>query len=420
MKDQSASEAIATWRLPQVRAYTCGRVLAVIGQAVFSVAVGWLLYERTGSAMSLGIVGIVELVPVLLLMIPAGNAADRFPRRNLTIISYGICALAAIGLAAVAWLGWGARAIYAMVALAGVGSAIGASATRAILPQLLAADELASANAWIQTLANLGRVTGPALGGIIISATGSAAWAFAAATAGLVGGMLLIALLPAVSPPPADAASRRSAAELFAGFSFVRHNRLFLAAITLDLFAVLFGGAVALLPIYAKDILKVGPEGLGWLRAAPSLGSMAMAFLVTRLPPWRHPGRVLLVAVAGFGLATVGFGLSTNLLLSLVCLFFTGFCDSISVVIRLTLEQVMTPDALRGRVSAVNSVFIGLSNELGSFESGTTAALFGPVISVVGGGAISLLVVTAVMFIWPELARLGPLHTIRPAESPGA
>jgi predicted MFS family arabinose efflux permease len=227
--------------------------------------------------------------------------------------------------------------------------------------------------------------------------------------------MLFIAMLrtmPVRVPPPAS--HRRSASDVFAGFRFVRANPLYLSAITLDLFAVLFGGAVALLPIYAKDILHVGPSGLGYLRAAPGLGALTMALMTTRRAPWQKPGRVLLLVVAGFGMATIGFGLSRSFPLSLACLFLTGVFDNVSVVIRLTLEQTITPDHLRGRVAAINYVFIGFSNEFGAFESGTTAALFGPTLSVVGGGCATIAVVLLVRAFWPELARIGPLHTLRP------
>jgi MFS family permease len=201
---------------------------------------------------------------------------------------------------------------------------------------------------------------------------------------------------------------------MFAGFAFIRRNPLFLAAITLDLFAVLLGGAVALLPMYAKDVLNVGPTGLGWLRAAPAAGALLMALVTTRLPPWKKPGVVLMAVVVGFGLSTIGFGLSTSFPLSLLCLFLTGVFDNVSVVIRLTLEQVLTPDSLRGRVSAVHHVFIGFSNELGSFESGATAALFGPVASVVGGGIGTVLIVGVVALAWPALAKLERLDQLKP------
>src|SRR5688500_5125473 len=225
---------------------------------------------------------------------------------------------------------------------------------------------------------------------------------------------IILSTMPRVPPPSGQ---HRSAKDVFAGFRFVRANPLFLSAITLDLFAVLFGGAVALLPIFAKDILGVGPAGLGWLRAAPGAGALTMALLTTRRPPWERPGRALLLVVAGFGLATVGFGLSRSFVLSLACLFLTGVFDNVSVVIRLTLEQTITPDHLRGRVSAINYVFIGFSNEFGAFESGATAALFGPTLSVVGGGLATLLVVASVATTWPQLVRLGPLHSLAPLDT---
>jgi MFS family permease len=191
---------------------------------------------------------------------------------------------------------------------------------------------------------------------------------------------------------------------------------VFLGAITLDLFAVLLGGAVALMPVYAKDILQVGPGGLGLMRAAPGVGAMLSMMLATHLPPWERPGRVLLLVVAGFGLATVGFGVSHNLLFSLVCLFLIGATDSISMVIRQTLMQALTPDRLRGRVASVNSLFVSFSNELGAFESGAVAALLGPIFAVVSGGIGTLLVVSTVALKWPVVMQVPPLHTLRPDE----
>ncbi|HWI18390.1 MAG TPA: MFS transporter, partial [Vicinamibacterales bacterium] len=257
-----------------------------------------------------------------------------------------------------------------------------------------------------------------AVGGMLIAATGTATLPFALAAVGQVVFILMLRTMPAVRLK-ADP-HKRSVQDVFAGFRFVRANRLFLSAITLDLFGVLFGGAVALLPVFAKDILQVGPSGLGWLRAAPGLGALTMALITTRLRPWPRPGLTMLWTVAGFGVATIGFGLSQSFPLSLVCLFFTGVFDNISVVIRLTLEQTITPDHLRGRVSAINYVFVGFSNEFGAFESGATAALFGPVASVVGGGFATLMVVLMVRTIFPELLRIGPLHTLTPADAPVA
>jgi predicted MFS family arabinose efflux permease len=323
--------------------------------------------------------------------------------------------------------------------MVGTARAFASPSVNTILPQLLAPAEFANANAWLSSTFQLAAITGPAVGGMLIAATGAATLSFALAATGQLVFIVMLRTMPVRVPPSASArndsselrrdraeaafgreggpsAARRSASDVFAGFRFVRANPLFLSAITLDLFAVLFGGAVALLPIYAKDILQVGPAGLGYLRAAPGIGALSMALVTTRLKPWKRPGLILLCVVAGFGLATIGFGLSRSFPLSLFCLFLTGVFDNISVVIRLTLEQTITPDHLRGRVSAINYVFIGFSNEFGAFESGATAALFGPTMSVVGGGVATVIVVLMVRAIWPELARIKELHTLAPAE----
>ncbi len=376
---------------------------------MINVAVGWLLYERTGSAWALGLVGLIELTPALFLMVPAGNAADRYPRRNIGIVAHLLLASAAAGLALTSWLDGPTFAIYACIAVVGTARAMSSPAVSTILPQLLAPAEFANANAWLASTYQLASISGPAAGGLLIAASGGATVTFVAAMAGQSLFALILTTLPKVAPA---AGEHRSAKDIFAGFRFVRANPLFLSAITLDLFAVLFGGAVALLPIFAKDILNVGPAGLGWLRAAPGIGAMSMALLTTRRKPWRRPGVALLWTVAGFGVATIGFGLSRSFALSMVCLFLTGVFDNISVVIRLTLEQMITPDHLRGRVAAINYVFIGFSNEFGAFESGAAAALFGPTIAVVGGGVATLLVVGVVHRTWPQLARVGPLHTL--------
>ena len=379
---------------------------------MINVAVGWMLYERTGDAWALGLVGAVELAPVLLLMIVAGNAADRYPRRNVGIFAHSLLTLVATGLALVSAANGPLWVIYSLLALVGTARAFASPSVNTILPQLLAPAEFANANAWLSSTFQLAAITGPAIGGLVIALTGGATGAFALAAVGQLVFVAALSTMPVRRPPPATA--RRSASDVFAGFHFVRDHPLFLAAITLDLFGVLFGGAVALLPIYAKDILAVGPTGLGWLRAAPGVGALTMALITTRLQPWQRPGRILLWVVAGFGLATIGFGLSRSFALSMVCLFLTGVFDNVSVVIRLTLEQTITPDHLRGRVSAINYVFVGFSNEFGAFESGVTAALFGPTLSVVGGGLATLLVVVMAQTVWPQLARIGPLHTLAP------
>ena len=407
------NDSFAALRIPFVRAFALGRVAAVMGVQIMTTAVGWELYERTGNAWSLGLVGVVELAPVLVLMLPAGNAADRYPRRHVAMFAHALIALVAVGLVVVSWVHGPLVAIYALLTLFGAARAFASPSVGTLMPQLLEPAQFANANAWLSSSFELASIAGPALGGGIIALTGDVSWAYAAAALGQITVILLMFRLPLRPPQHTE---RRGAHEVFAGFAFIRTNPVFLAAITLDLFAVLLGGAVALLPIFAKDILHAGPAGLGWLRAAPSLGAFTMALIQTHLPAWRRPGRVLLLTVAGFGLATIGFGLSRHLALSMVCLFFTGAFDSISVVIRMTLEQVLVPDRLRGRVSALHYVFIGFSNELGAFESGATAALLGPVISVVGGGIGTLLVVGVVASAWPALARIGALHTLAPRE----
>jgi predicted MFS family arabinose efflux permease len=381
---------------------------------MINVAVGWLLYERTGEAWSLGLVGLAELSPALFLMVIAGNAADRYPRRNVAIFAHSLLACAALGLALIAWSDGPTWAIYSLLVIVGTARAFASPSVSTILPQLLAPAEFANANAWLASIFQLASILGPALGGLLIAVTGTATTPFALAACGQLFFVAMLTTLPVRVPPPVT--GRRSARDVFAGFSFIRANRLFLAAITLDLFAVLFGGAVALLPIFAKDILGVGPAGLGWLRAAPGLGAMTMALVTTRLRPWARPGVALLWTVAGFGVATIVFGFSRSFPLSLACLFLTGVFDNVSVVIRVTLEQTITPDHLRGRVAAINYVFIGFSNEFGAFESGATAALVGATASVVGGGFATLMVVLMVRALWPELARIGPLHTLKPAD----
>jgi MFS family permease len=410
-----SADAYAALRHPFVRSFAIGRFAAIAGWQMINVAVGWQLYERTGDPWSLGLVGVVELTPVLFLMVMAGNAADRYPRRNIGIFAHTVLTLAAAGLALLSWLDGPTWAIYSLLFMVGTARAFASPSVNTILPQLLAPEEFANANAWLSSTFQLAAITGPAVGGLLISATGAATLPFALAAAGQLVFIVMLRTIPVRVPPPAS--QRRSAQDVFAGFRFVRANPLFLSAITLDLFAVLFGGAVALLPMFAKDILHVGPAGLGWLRAAPGLGALSMALITTRIRPWQRPGIVLLWVVAGFGAAMIGFGLSRSFPLSLAFLFLTGVFDNVSVVIRLTLEQTITPDHLRGRVSAINYVFIGFSNEFGAFESGATAALFGPTLSVVGGGFATLMVVLMVRAAWPQLLRIGPLHTLAPADA---
>lgn len=412
----AGSDSLAAMRIPAVRRFAAGRLSSTLAAQMLSVAVGWQLYERTGSAFALGLVGLVELIPVVVLALPAGQAADRFRRRDLAMAAHALLGLCAAGLAIASALAAPLWIIYTLLFFTGVGGTFRSPAVGSMLPQLVPPELFANANAWLSSGFELSSMAGPALGGVVIAATGGATWAFVLAAAAHLFFVGVLATLPRF--PPAHSGKGASVHDALAGLRFIFRNKVFLAAITLDLFAVLLGGATALLPVFAKDVLHAGPTGLGWLRAAPAIGAFSMALVQTRLPAWKHPGRVLLWTVVGFGAATIVFGLSQIFWLSFAALALTGLFDNVSVVIRLTLEQAMTPDAMRGRVSAIHYVFIGFSNELGSFESGTTAALFGPLASVVGGGIGTILVVIAVAALWPHMARLPPLASLRPLENP--
>lgn len=418
MASPTYSGGIPESALAPVRRFAVARCFSVAGWQLVSVAVGWQLYERTHDPWSLGLVGLIELIPVIFLIIPAGIAADRFPRRNVAMFGSALFALAAFGLVRSSDPSVPLAFTYGCLLVVGVARSFLQPAQASYLPELAPPAALARVNAWIAASYEVASIGGPALAGVLIAATGGAALAFAMAALFQVAFIGILLTLPARRPARTSDVPH-SAKEIFAGLHFIRRTPVFLAAITLDLLAVLVGGAVALLPVYAKDILHVGPTGLGWLRTAPAVGSLLMSLAATRMKPWERPGRLLLLVVAGFGLATIGFGLSRHLALSLLCLALVGATDTVSVIIRMTLEQSITPDALRGRVSSINFLFVGFSNELGSFESGAAAALFGPVAAVVGGGIAAILLVGFVAAVWPQLARIGPLHTLSPERPMG-
>jgi MFS family permease len=407
-----AARGFDALRIPIVRNFALGRIVSGLGQQIVSVAVGWELYERTGDPWMLGLVGLFTLAPSLLLMLPAGNAADRFPRRNLSILAAALTGLASVGLALLSWQQGPVELVFAMLLLFGASRAISAPAAGTILPQLLEPRQFANVNTWLISCMQLSSVIGPAIGGGLIYLAGDALSSYVIAALFQFMFAFLLLTIPSVPPPKG---ARKTLGDMFGGFGFMWRTPVFLAAITLDLFAVLLGGAVALMPVFAKDILQVGPGGLGLMRAAPGVGAMLSLMLAARLPPWERPGRVLLFVVAGFGLATIGFGLSTNLILSLVCLLLIGATDSISMVIRQTLMQALTPDHLRGRVASVSSLFVSFSNELGAFESGAVAGLFGPIFAVVSGGVGTIVVVSMVALRWAVLLQMPPLHALRPA-----
>lgn len=404
----------AALRFRDFRLYVISTFLTVMAEQLLNVALGWELYERTGSPLPLGIVGLVQVLPVLLLALPAGHVADRFDRRWLTAGSLLLMLLSALGLVQLSLSQGPLELIYLCVLGVGVGRAFLSPAQGSLSAQVVPAAHYSNSATWSSGAWQTASVIGPALGGLLIAVLKSATLVYALNAAMLVLAALLTLLLR--RQPAQHTDEQVTLGSLLAGLRFVWDTKIILAAITLDMFAVLLGGATALLPVFAKDVLAVGAEGLGLMRAAPSLGAVLAALAIAHMPPLRRAGQTLLAVVAGFGVATVVFGLSRSLGLSLLMLALLGALDNVSVVIRSTLLLTRTPDAMRGRVNAVHYVFIGISNELGAFESGVAAALLGTVGAVVAGGVGTVLVVLGVALVWPEVRRLGRLE--EPADSP--
>lgn len=389
-----------------------GNLVSTLGLQMQTTAVGWELYERTHSAYALGFVGLVSVVPLVFLALPAGHIIDTHDRRWVLVLSQAIYAVSSLGLALVSWQQGPLLALYGCVLLNGVARTFQAPARNALLPSLVPPLVLANAVTWNSGAWQLAAVLGPAAGGALIAAQGGAVGVYLCAAVGSIVFLVLAWAIRYRAIERAHQALTLSAA--VAGIRFVAQAKLILATITLDLFAVLLGGATTLLPIYAKDILQVGPTGLGWLNAADSLGAVLMATALAVRPPMRRAGRTLLWSVVGFGVCTVVFGVSRSYPLSLAMLMGLGAFDMISVVVRSTLVPLLTPDAMRGRVGAITNLFIGTSNQLGGFESGVVAGMFGPVVSVVAGGIGTVAVVAAIAWRWPELRRLGPLDSATP------
>jgi MFS family permease len=416
----------AAFTHPSFVLFQVARFLIVSAVEMQAVAVGWQVYEITKRPLDLGYVGLAQFLPGILLFPISGHASDRFERRNVLsacYAGYAVCfaLLLMLSRRAVPSI----MAIYAVLILVGIVRSFNGPASRSILPQLVSEEHFANAVAWNATVFQAATILGPSFGGIVYAAAAqfapaiggpSTVYAIAALTA--IGSVFTtFRIKPEGKARPREPMSTRT---LFAGLRFIWSKKLILGAISLDLFAVMLGGAVALLPVYAREILHTGPWGLGLLRTAPGVGAALMAVIVAHWPLRGRSGPKLLWAVAGFGVFTIVFGLSRSLTLSLIALLLAGASDMISVIIRATLTLLATPDEMRGRVTAVDMIFIGTSNEFGQFESGLTAQWFGTVPAVVLGGIGTLVVIALWAWWFPELRRAGDLHSFSVKEGPNA
>ena len=401
-RNQLRRESLAAFSYPDFTLYQGARLFTVMATEMQSVAVGWQVFELTKRPLDLGYVGLAQFWPTIVLFLAAGHAADRFNRRKIVTLCYFGLGLASTALFLLTITGSrSVHAIYAVLTLVGVVRSFNGAAGQSMVPQLVPERDFPNAVAWAQTVFNAATIIGPALGGLIYAVFRGPAAVYASSIAAAA--ISVIAMSRVRLNPAKRERVEVSLATLFAGFRFIWEKKLILGLISLDLFAVLLGGAVALLPVYARDILHAGPWALGILRSAPAVGAVVMAMLLAHRPLKRHAGITMLWSVAGFGVFTIVFGLSRNLWLSLASLLLVGASDMVSVIIRGTLVQLSTPDEMRGRVSAVNSLFIGTSNEFGQFESGVTAQWFGTVPAVVLGGVGTLVVIALWSWLFPEL-----------------
>jgi MFS family permease len=390
------------------------RSLNTFGRSIINATVLWELYERTHSKLVLAAVGAIQMVPVIALFVPAGAIVDRIDRRLLTTLAAMLTGGVGLGLALASALSAPVTVYYALLLVQGAIATIHAPASGSLVPMIVERGHLERANRIGATAQELCAITGPALAGLALTAIVPAGiYSFVAVT-GLASAILYRSL---PKPRAIESASPNARKDWRIGLRFIFRSPLLLPALTLDMFAVLFAGVIALLPAIATDILHTDALGYGILRASQSTGAVLMAIIGGRLPPWKRPGRVLLIVVALFGIATSMIGLSTSLPLTVALLVICGALDNISVVIRLTLEQLVVPDEIRGRVSSVHYVFIGMSNELSAAESGFAAWLVGTVPAIVGGGAIAVVVVGVVALVWRDLARMPPLAELKPPDT---
>jgi MFS family permease len=412
------NRAYAILRNRDLRLYLSGRLIAIIGQQMLATAIGWELFHRTHSVMNLGLVGLTQVAPMILLTLPAGHVADNYNRKTIITLMTLMVAAASLGLALISWFQADVLWMYVCLFVSGATRTFLSAASASFLPSLVDRKDLSRAVNWSATTFQLSSIIGPTAAGAIIWVAGHKAYPVYAIN--VCASLIFAVMMTQIHIHHVVAVREKmSFKTLLTGFDFVFANKIILGIITLDMFAVLLGGATALLPVYADLILGVGPRGLGFLQSALPLGAVLCTFVLAHRPPIQKAGHSLLWAVTAFGVATIGFGLSRWFWLSFLMLFICGAVDNISVVVRHTLVQLLTPDEKRGRVSAVNNLFIGTSNEMGEFESGSVAQLFGPVmnnsvatgtiISVVAGGFGTIGVVIAIALIFPQIRKYGRL-----------
>jgi MFS family permease len=415
--DQRLATGTAAFQFSGFRLYQIARFSIVFCTEMQSVAVGWQVYEITKRPLDLGLTGLVQFLPGVVLFLLAGHAADRFDRRKLLTVCYGGYGLSSALLLAVTLLfqllhrAETVGAIFSILFLVGVVRSFSMPASRALLPQLVPEDQFQGAVAWNSGIFQGATILGPALGGLLYALSRGPALVYAVALLAAIFSVLTTLRIRIERRPRPREPFRLKT--VLAGFHYIWTHKLVLGSISLDLFAVLLGGAVALLPVYAKEILHTGPWGLGLLRSAPGIGAGAMALLIAYKPIRRRAGATMLWCVGGFGVFTMVFGFSKSLPLSLISLLFVGAADMVSVVVRGVLIQLDTPDEMRGRVNAVDMIFIGASNELGEFESGLTAQWLGAVPAVVFGGLGTILVVGLWAWLFPELRKADKLAGTR-------
>jgi MFS family permease len=406
------ARALAAFEHRDFRLYQAARLCTTVGLQMQGVAIGWQIYSTTRDPLDLGYVGLAEFMPAIVFALFTGHAADRLNRRRVLLACQSLLALCSLALLALSQAhDISIRWAYLVLVFVGTARAFAGPASAALMPNLVPPAHFANAVAWSSSIWQLATIVGPALGGLLYGLMGGATPVYmicATLACGALG--FTFAVRPPVQVPEAGAASFE---RLIAGVRYVWRNKIILGSISLDLFAVLLGGVVALLPVFAHDILHVGPTGMGALRSAPGVGAAVVAVVLAFRPLERSPGKVMLACVAMYGLSIIAFGLSRSFVLSLFVLFVAGASDMISVFVRHTVVQLTTPDAMRGRVSAVNLVFIGASNELGEFESGVTAAWLGTVPAVVAGGVGTCAIVLLCAALFPELRKIERLSDLR-------